>query len=248
LDDKIELNRQTNRTLEAMARAIFKSWFVDFDPVRAKASGGQPPGLAPQISELFPDSFEHSDIGEIPRGWKTGVLEDLFVLQRGFDLPTKKRIPGPCQVIAASGPSTYHNEVKVKGPGVVTGRSGVLGKVFFIQDDFWPLNTTLWVKKYKASLPCHAYFFLKTLDLSLFNAGSAVPTLNRNHIRNLPVIVPDYEVVKHFETFAGLLFKRQKANEEESSNLSAIRDALLPKLIPGELRVPDAERIVKRCV
>lgn len=236
-----------NRTLEAMARAIFKSWFVDFDPVRGKANGGQPPGLAPYIADLFPDSFDDSDLGEIPRGWKTGVLEDLFILQRGFDLPTKKRIPGPYQVIAASGPSTYHNEAKVKGPGVVTGRSGVLGKVFFIQDDFWPLNTTLWVKKYKGSLPCHAYFFLKTFDLSIFNAGSAVPTLNRNHIHNLPVIIPDYEVVKHFETFAGLLFKRQRDSEEESNTLSDIRDALLPKLTSGDLRVPDAERIVGRC-
>lgn len=129
----------------------------------------------------------------------------------------------------------------------MTGRSGVLGKVFFIQDDFWPLNTTLWVKKYKGSLPCHAYFFLKTFDLSIFNAGSAVPTLNRNHIHNLPVIIPDYEVVKHFETFAGLLFKRQRDSEEESNTLSDIRDALLPKLTSGDLRVPDAERIVGRC-
>jgi type I restriction enzyme S subunit len=246
LDDKIELNRRMNQTLEAMARAIFKSWFVDFDPVRAKVEG-RDLGLPKHIADLFLGSFADSELGQIPKGWEIGTLDDLLVLQRGFDLPTKNRIPGEYQVIAASGPSTYHNQAKVKGPGVVTGRSGVLGKVFLIQEDFWPLNTTLWVKKFKRSLPCHAYVLLQSIDFSLFNAGSAVPTLNRNHVHNLLVVIPNVKVIDYFESFAGPLFKKKRTNDEESVTLAAIRDALLPKLISGELCISDAERIVGRC-
>jgi SOS-response transcriptional repressor LexA len=94
LDDKIALNRRMNETLEAIARAIFKSWFVDFDPVRAKAEG-RDSSLAKPLAALFPDSFEDSDLGEIPRGWKVGPLDRALVLQRGFDLPATQRTPGP---------------------------------------------------------------------------------------------------------------------------------------------------------
>jgi type I restriction enzyme S subunit len=97
LDDKIELNRKMNEMLEAMARALFKSWFVDFDPVRAKAEG-RDPGIAAHLAALFPNSFEDSELGEIPKGWKVGRLDDLLVLQRGFDLPTTTRTPGSYSV------------------------------------------------------------------------------------------------------------------------------------------------------
>jgi type I restriction enzyme S subunit len=248
LDDKIELNRRMNETLEAMARAIFKSWFVDFDPVRAKMRGEQPAGLAPHIAALFPDELVETELGEAPVGWSIGVLEDMVVVQRGFDLPANDRIPGPYQVIAASGPSTFHCEAKVKGPGVVTGRSGVLGKVFLVEDDFWPLNTTLWVKEFRRSGPYHAYFMLQQIDFSVFNAGSAVPTLNRNHIHNLPMVIPSGVVQNHYESIARPIWGKLKANQIESNTLAALRDTLLPKLISGELRVADAERIVGRSV
>lgn len=114
LDDKIELNQRMNKTLEAMARALFKSWFVDFDPVRAKAEG-RDPGLPKHLADLFPDSFQNSSMGTIPKGWRAGRLDDLVFLQRGFDLPTPDRTPGPYPVLSASGPSGKHKECKVKG-------------------------------------------------------------------------------------------------------------------------------------
>jgi type I restriction enzyme S subunit len=239
IDDKIELNRRMNETLEAMARAIFKSWFVDFDPVRAKANGQQPPGLSAEIAGLFPNSFEDSPLGGIPAGWGVGRLEDCLILQRGFDLPTSQRVAGKYTVIAASGPSTSHNEAKVMGPGVVTGRSGVLGKVYFIQDDFWPLNTTLWVKEFRIAKPHYAYFLLQTLDLHIFNSGSAVPTLNRNHVHSLPVLLPSPKVLELFEETVSSFFLKIKQNQIESDTLTEIRDALLPKLLSGEIRVGD---------
>ncbi|MCA9233665.1 MAG: hypothetical protein KDA57_23700, partial [Planctomycetales bacterium] len=123
LDDKIELNRRMNETLEAMARAIFKDWFVDFGPTRAKAES-RPPYLAPHIWSLFPDRLDDEDK---PEGWPLGLLKDIIVLQRGFDLPKSGRTDGDYPVIAASGVNGTHIEAKVSGPGVATGRSGILG-------------------------------------------------------------------------------------------------------------------------
>ncbi len=204
LDDKIELNRRMNRTLESMAQAVFHQWFVDDEDVE---------------------------------DWDTGRLDDLLVLQRGFDLPTPQRIPGKYPVVAASGLSGTHNEYKVKGPGVTTGRSGVIGQVYFVHEDFWPLNTSLWIKEFKLAKPAFAYYLLKTLDLAIFNAGSAVPTLNRNHIHNLPLPMPSTELIERFENFAMPLLDKVHANENEIRTLSSLRDTLLPKLMRGEVRV-----------
>ena len=244
LDDKIELNRKTNETLEAMAKALFKSWFVDFDPVRAKAEG-RPTGLPAEISDLFPDSLEDSELGEIPSGWEVGGLEEFLVLQRGFDLPAPQRIKGSYPVVAASGVSGTHNEPMAFAPGVVTGRSGVLGKVFYVQTDFFPLNTTLWAKEFRLATPVYGFFLLCDIDFALFNAGSAVPTLNRNHLGSLRFPLPPKALVVSFTEVAVDLMKRKEGIVSESSNLSAARDALLPKLISGEIRIPDAEKMLE---
>lgn len=241
LDDKIDLNRRMNETLEAMARAIFKDWFVDFGPTRAKMEG-RAPYLAPEIWALFPDRMQNE---EAPLGWRVGCLEDLLVLQRGFDLPTDKRIPGQYVVMAASGPNGFHNQSMVTGPGVTTGRSGVLGNVFFIHENFWPLNTSLWVKEFRTATPAYAYFLLKHLDLASFNAGSAVPTLNRNHIHKLRLSVPIKLVVHAFDEIVMPFFVRQRMNELEAENLIAMRNLLLPKLMSGEVRVKDAEKAIE---
>jgi type I restriction enzyme S subunit len=244
LDKKIELNRKTNETLEAMAKALFKSWFVDFDPVRAKAEG-RPTGLPAEISDLFPDSFEDSELGEIPSGWEVGGLEKFLVLQRGFDLPAPHRIKGAYPVVAASGVSGTHNEPMASAPGVVTGRSGVLGKVFYIQTDFFPLNTTLWAKEFRLATPIYGYFLLSDIDFAVFNAGSAVPTLNRNHLGTLRFPLPPKAIVVSFTEVAAKLMKRKEGIVAETSNLAATRDALLPKLISGEICIPDAEKLLE---
>jgi type I restriction enzyme, S subunit len=236
LDDKIELNRRMNATLEAMARALFQSWFVDFDPVRARLDGRQPTALDPATAALFPNEFQDSEIGHIPKSWEVGRLDDALTLQRGFDLPSADRTLGKYPVMAASGPNGCHDQFMVRGPGVTTGRSGVLGKVFFIHEDFWPLNTSLWVKEFKRVSPAHAFHLLRGLDLEIFNAGSAVPTLNRNHVHNLPVVLPPRAIVEAFDAQVMPLMEKQKANEEQSRTLTTLRDTLLPKLLSGELK------------
>lgn len=243
LDDKIELNRRMNRTLEELAGALFRAWFVDFEPVVAQAAGHAPFGLAPEVAALFPATFTDSELGPIPRGWRVGRLDEAAVLQRGFDLPAQSRIAGPFPVIAASGLNGMHSEFRVKGPGVTTGRSGVLGRAFYIPEDFWPLNTSLWVKEYPHSTPLHACHLLQSLDFETFNAGSAVPTLNRNHVHIIPVLLPARPVLEAFDRVARPLFGRVHANIRESRTLAALRDTLLPKLLSGELRVKDAEKL-----
>lgn len=215
LDDKIELNLQMNQTLEAMAQAVFKEWFVDFK---------------------FP-GFDGELVEGLPKGWRMGNILDLFVLQRGFDLPATKRTEGIYPVVAASGISTYHNEYKALGPGVTTGRSGVLGNVFYVNQSFWPLNTSLYIKEFRNATPLYAYHILKGIKLLQLNGGSAVPTLNRNDVHGLEVVVPDLKIIREFEEMATKMFDKIFQNENETKALTQIRDSLLPKLMTGKIEV-----------
>jgi type I restriction enzyme, S subunit len=241
LDDRIALLRETNVTLETIAQALFKSWFVDFDPVRAKRQGLVPTGMDEATAALFPHEFEESTLGMMPKGWRVEALQDLLVLQRGFDLPAQDRVPGAFPIIAASGPSGTHVEAMAKGPGVVTGRSGVLGRVFLELGDYWPLNTSLWVKEFRAATPCFAYELLRCLDFKSFNTGSAVPTLNRNHVHGLPYVIPSRACVEAYEAIALLLHERARVNDLRAQTLAKLRDTLLPRLTSGRLRLPEVE-------
>ena len=118
----------------------------------------------------------------MPSEWKHTTLGEVLTLQRGMDLPVQDRRAGKYPVVASTGVVGRHDTAPVKGPGVVIGRSGSIGGGQYIQSDYWPLNTTLWVKDFKGNNPRYCYYLLKSLDFSTFNAGSGVPTLNRNHI------------------------------------------------------------------
>jgi type I restriction enzyme S subunit len=215
LDDKIELNQQLNQTLETIAQTIFKEWFVNFN---------------------FP-GFDGEGVDGLPKGWRKGKIEDLFILQRGHDLPAITRTKGLYPVVAASGISTYHHEFKVKGPGVTTGRSGVLGNVFYIEEDFWPLNTSLFIKEYKIATPLFSYYVLNRLNLAQLNGGSAVPTLNRNDVHGIECIVPDRLTIEKFELTARQFFNKKFQNSNQIKSLTEIRDILLPRLMTGKISV-----------
>ena len=119
-------------------------------------------------------------------------FKNFITLQRGFDLPSRLRVEGDYPIVASTTINGFHKEYKVLPPGVVTGRSGSLGEVQYINQKFWPLNTALWVKDFKGNLPKYVYFFLKTLDLQRFNSGAGVPTLNRNDLDSLEIKVHNY--------------------------------------------------------
>ena len=139
-DDLIENNTRRIAILEEMARRIYEEWFVRF--------------RFPGHEQL---KMVESELGLIPEGWSTCRLDDVLVLQRGFDLPRQVRTEGSFPIISATGESGTHKEYRVNGPGVVTGRSGSLGTVMYVERDFWPLNTTLWVKEFKVGSPLYAF-------------------------------------------------------------------------------------------
>ncbi len=223
-DDLIANNTRRIKILEDLAQMLYREWFVNFRfPGHRKVK------------------MVESAVGPIPEKWRVGRLEDAIVLQRGFDLPTAQRIPGHVPIIAATGLNGTHSVAKVKGPGVVTGRSGSLGTVMLVWEDFWPLNTALWVKEFRQSSPVHAYFTLQALDLKGFNSGAAVPTLNRNDIHGLPTILPEREILISFNEYTVPLFMLKRNLESKNTSLRTTRDFLLPKLISGEIPVAAAE-------
>ncbi|OFT90877.1 restriction endonuclease subunit S [Brevibacterium sp. HMSC24B04] len=127
-------------------------------------------------------------------GWRDVTLGDVCELKRGYDLPNGSRKDGRIPVVSSSGPTGRHDEAKVSAPGVVTGRYGTLGQVFYLAEDFWPLNTSLYVRDFKGNDPRFVAVLLRSLDLARYDGAAAVPGLNRNHLHTLPVRVPDLPV------------------------------------------------------
>ena len=238
LDDKIELNRRMNATLEAMARALFRSWFVDFDPVRAKMEG-RDTGLPKDIADLFPDRLVDSELGEIPDGWRIAALGDMIELAYGKALKAEaRRHDGRVPVYGSRGQVGWHDRRLVQGPGIVVGRKGNPGVVTWVGVDFFPIDTTFYVEPKNGHGSLHFLFHaLQDQDLASMGADSAVPGLNRNLAYMNRLIAPAKDVVELFSIYAGRLFARREASNAESRALVSLREALLPKLVSGELRV-----------
>jgi type I restriction enzyme S subunit len=220
IQNRIALNQQLIQKLEETAQAIYREWFVEFEFPNEngkpyKSNGGE------MIESVF---------GEIPLSWEVGTLFDLIELQRGFDLPTQNRKEGTFPIFASTGTNEKHSEFKVRAPGIVTGRSGSLGEVFYVDEDFWPLNTTLWVKHFKKATPIYSYYVLKGINIIDYNGGSAVPTLNRNDIHRHQLIVPEKNVVEKFEKIQQTFFKNLKILNLENQKLTELKELLLSRL------------------
>lgn len=159
--------------------------------------------------------------------WKDIIFDDFCRLNRGFDLPNDNIVEGDVPVVASSSIKAFHNVAKVKGPGVVTGRSGTLGIVQYIEQDFWPLNTSLYVKDFKGNSPKFCFYVLQMMHLENFNAGAGVPTLNQNHLHKLKIKVPaTYDeqekvasVLSNYDTLIDINSKRIKLLEESAREL-----------------------------
>ncbi len=153
-------------------------------------------------------------------------LNQFITLQRGFDLPAGDRKDGVVPVVAATGVAGYHNDNKVKAPGVVIGRSGSIGGGQYITEDFWPLNTTLWVKDFKGHDPRYVYYLLRNIDFSIFNVGSGVPTLNRNHLSGVFVPIIGKKNEKSIAHILGSLDDKIELNRQMNATLEAMAQAL----------------------
>ena len=157
---------------------------------------------------------------------KTIALNEFITLQRGFDLPKDDRINGNVPVVASTGVGGYHNEAKVEAPGVVIGRSGSIGGGQFITENFWPLNTTLWVKDFKGHSPRYVYYLLKSIDFKRFNVGSGVPTLNRNHLSSVLVSDIGINTEKKIAKILGNLDDKIALNRQINQTLESMAQAL----------------------
>jgi type I restriction enzyme S subunit len=215
LDDKIKLNERLISTLTEIAREVFRAQFIG-----PRTEDGR-------------------------QGWRHGVLLDLCELKRGFDLPASKRELGKIPVVSSSGISGYHSVAKVKGPSVVTGRYGTLGQVHYISGACWPLNTSLYVCDFKGNSPRVVWLMLKQIKFESYSDKAAVPGVNRNHLHQAQVMLPPVELQVAFEELLHPIWAREDLAVAENETLSALRDTLLPKLMSGELRVPDAEKQVR---
>jgi len=158
--------------------------------------------------------------------WRIGKLGDFIELKRGYDLPQAKRIVGSVPLVSSSGISDSHAEAMVKGPGVVTGRYGTIGQVFYVPDDFWPLNTTLYVRDFKGNDPKFISYFLKTVDFFAYSDKAAVPGVNRNHLHEASAVVPPLQGQKIIAEFLGSIDDRITLLRETNATLEAIAQAL----------------------
>lgn len=215
-DDLIENNRRRIQLLEQAARLLYKEWFVHL---------------------RFPGHEHVKIVDGVPEGWEKKPLGELLTLQRGFDLPVSNRKDGCFPIYASTGINGYHAEAKVKGPGVVTGRSGSLGTVMYVSSDFWPLNTTLWVKEFKLVGPHYASHLLAIMQLEQYNGGAAVPTLNRNDVHRVEALSPPSMFLRMFEDQSHDIVKQIDILTIMNLKLVKARDLLLPKLMNGEVAV-----------
>ena len=245
LDDKIEHNRQMNETLENMARIIFKSWFIDFDPVHAKAGGNSPAHMDDETAALFPNSF--GDDG-LPAGWNNKTLGDVCKIISGKRPPIKKSTPdkeNKISVYGGNGIAWYTNKVLFEPSFIITGRVGTLGTVYRVYEKCWVSDNALCCFPNNEDEFELIYFVMKEIDYQSLNSGSTQPLLTQTALKSQKIITPTKKVVASFHQSTKILFNKILDNNEENKTLAELRDTLLPKLMSGEIRVKDAEREVE---
>ena len=215
-DDLIENNQKQIKLLEEAAQRLYKEWFVDL---------------------RFPEHENTKIVDGVPEGWSRTNINEILTFHRGYDLTKNEMKAGRYPVVGSTTVIGYHNEFKIKGPGIVTGRSGSLGKYQFIWDNFWPHNTSLYISDYKDHNIFFVYNLLQTVDFASLNNGGAIPTLNRNVLSNIEVIEPTDELQEMFAKIAEPQYQKIKNLEKQNDRLKTVRDLLLPKFMSGEVEV-----------
>jgi len=190
-----------------------------------------------EITKHF--SLQNKIDSDLPKGWIKTTFIHLCVLQRGFDLPVQERVEGQFPIVSAGGVIDYHNQYKVKGPGVVTGRSGTIGKVYYINSDYWALNTSLFVDYFNGNDEKYVFHFLSNFNFKPFSSSTAVPSLNRNNLIDVEVTIPPVaeqkEIVRKIESL--LVNEEEILNQLDTtySALESIKNSILSKAFKGEL-------------
>jgi type I restriction enzyme S subunit len=262
LDDKIELNRRMNATLEGISRAIFKSWFVDFDPVRQKIAGKQPVGMDAQTAALFPDSFEDSEIGEVPKGWGSGVVGDLYDITMGQSPPGEtynesgEGLPFfqgradfsfryPERRVFCTAPTRF----AAPGDTLVSVRAPV-GDCNMAQETC-AIGRGVAAVRHKTGAASFTYYGMQALSFSFdkFNGeGTVFGSMGKKDFHGIKCVAPAEDVIRAFTAVTDPRDQQVENLERHTATLAALRDTLLPKLLSGEIRVPEAEEAVEEAI
>ncbi|MEH0167373.1 restriction endonuclease subunit S [Roseateles microcysteis] len=267
IDDRITLLRETNATLEAIAQALFKSWFVDFDPVRALAQGRAPEGMDEATAALFPDSFEDSELGKVPKGWNVQAIGNCVDTVGGATPDTKNAAfwspaefawTTPKDLSGATSPALIATERKLSAAGLAKIGSGLLPAGSLLMSSRAPIGylaiTDLPVainQGYIGMLPGGALpplYMLRWCQVHMEQIkgranGSTFMEISKKAFRPIPAVLPGKDVIAAYLAVAQPLFDRVIANERQALSLTEVRDTLLPRLISGQLRLPEARAI-----
>jgi type I restriction enzyme S subunit len=230
IDSKIELNNKINTELEAMAKTLYDYWFVQFDFPNAegkpyKSSGGK---------MVWSEELKRW----IPEGWEVGGLGNILNLEYGKPMKNEDRSGSGYPVLGSNGIVGYHKEYLVEGPGVVVGRKGTAGAIVWVEDNFYPIDTTFYVKDILGvnQLFFH-YLLLLRSDIKQGESSSAVPGLNRNFAHSVNVVIPEISLINNFNIIVEPFFSKIKMCNKESQILKELRDWLLPMLMNGQVKV-----------
>ena len=267
LTDRIALLRETNATLEAIAQALFKSWFVDFDPVRAKQQGRAPAGMDEATAALFPDSFEESALGPVPTGWSVQPVGDAVECVGGATPDTKDLSywspeahawTTPKDLSGLPAPVLLNTERRLSTKGLAKIGSGLLPVGTLLMSSRAPIGYLAiaqipvainqgYIAMLPGSLlpPLYMLFWCQQ-NMEGIKAranGSTFMEISKKAFRPMPAVVPSSLVIQAFLAIASPLFSRLVSNEQQAQTLATLRDTLLPRLISGQLRLPEAEAL-----
>ena len=243
-DDKIELLQKQNKTLENMAKALFKSWFVDFDVVHAKQQG-QPKAavmqqyhLMEELYNLFPSSFEPSSLGPIPTGWQVKKIGDITKITSGKRPKSTVDVKNTdflYPVYGGNGIKWWTNSPLYTTPIIITGRVGTLGQVYRIYEPVWVSDNALIFEPEQKDFE-FLFYFLNRIDFSSLNRGSTQPLITQGDIKNIDLLYSS-DIILQFHNITVTYEQKIQTNNKQIQTLTEMRDALLPRLISGKIRV-----------
>lgn len=243
IDDRVTLLRETNQTLDAIAQALFKSWFINFDPVYAKQKGIRPEGIDEVTSRLFPECFEQSELGDIPKGWKIAKLKDFAKLKGGKMLEKNLFVmDGPYPVFGGAGEMARAELSNAEGFIITVGRVGAYcGQFFWHNGKAWINNNASLIVPNNIDYSIWLYLWLCNVNMDLIKKGAAQPFVSNGDIENLKMILPTPDIIQKFTDISTPIFNRISSASSAILYLNNLRDLLLPRLISSKIKLPDME-------
>jgi type I restriction enzyme S subunit len=249
IEGKISTNTALSKTLEDIAQTIFKSWFIDFDPVKAKMAGEKPAGMDAVTSALFPDSMEESELGLIPKGWNLGILDDVIEIYDSKRIPLagaeRKKRPGKYPYYGATGALDFIDDFLFDGPHLLVGEDGTVitdsgtPLVQYVWNKFWVSNHAHVLKARNGFTVEQLKLLIERIQISNYITGAVQPKLNQGNLKSIPCVIPTATVSGAFGRIIEPIFEQIRRLTDENKILVELRDSLLPRLISGELQIPE---------